>query len=81
MTKLSMSLRLCSILLVFNFLNCSKYDSLTKEELVTQINILKKSKHMKSRIVKEGKLKRNINDNAGNIEKMLPASLVMTLVK
>ncbi len=57
------------------------HDSLTKEELVTQINILKRSKHMKSRIVREGKQKRNINDKAGNIEKMLPARLVMTLVK
>jgi len=48
---------------------------------IKQRNILKKSKHMKSRIVREGKQKRNTNDKAGNIEKMLPARLVMTLIK
>ncbi len=36
---------------------------------------------LKAHTIKEGKLKRNINDKAGNIEKMLPARLVMTLVK
>ena len=34
------------------------YDSLTKEELVTQINILKKSKHMKSPYSQRGKTKK-----------------------
>ena len=34
------------------------YDSLTKEELVTQINILKKSKHMKSPYNQRGKTKK-----------------------
>ena len=34
------------------------YDSLTKEELVTQINILKKSKHMKSPYSQRGKSKK-----------------------
>ena len=34
------------------------YDSLTKEELVTQINILKKSKHMKSPYSQRGKAKK-----------------------
>ncbi|MGN0573341.1 MAG: hypothetical protein ACI4IX_05315 [Acutalibacteraceae bacterium] len=34
------------------------YDSLTKEELVTQINILKKSKHMKSPYSKRGKARK-----------------------
>lgn len=34
------------------------YDSLTKEELVTQINILKKSKHMKSPYSQRGKNKK-----------------------
>ena len=34
------------------------YDSLTKEELVTQINILKKSKHLKSPYSQRGKTKK-----------------------
>ena len=34
------------------------YDSLTKEELVTQINILKKSKHMKSPYSQRGKTRK-----------------------
>ena len=40
------------------------YDSLTKEELVTQINILKRSKHMKSPYSQRGKTKRNANEKS-----------------